>query len=631
MEFNDSAKWIWADGEVKKNSVVSFITDFDCGEGDITLSLCAETDFIAYVNGKRVGFGQFAGYRDFKYIEQIDITDVCKPKNNTLKITVRYEGFDTFTHIDDGAGVIFTVEQNGKLLAYSNESVLSGVDNDYTQEEKKILSVQIGYSLGMAARGNTVYSRSRVIAKKCDFAPRPVKRLVLGEKVYAKKVSRNIYDLSAETAGYLFIKTDCPTDCTVSVGYAEHIATGKVVSVIPGGYLNYGRDFSLDFHCVKGENYFEQFFVRVAGRYLQINCDESVTVKEIGLIPADYLTTQKEISLKGKDKRIYDVGIRTLKLCMHNHYEDCPWREQALYVLDSRNQMLCGYKAFEGYDYQRETLKFIAKGVREDKMLELTYPAVNTPAIPFFSLTYIIAVGEYIKQSGDYSILKDVFPTVKGIVENFYSRTDEDGLVENFDKPFWNFYEWSKGSNNENELEEDFLREKKRELILNCALIYALTFFKDMCRYLNIPYDFDEERTKRGIVKVFYDENKGLFFLSDRGEKIFSALGNALACIIGLGDESIINKLIDGDNDVVPATLSMQCFVYDAVMGYEKGSDFIIKDIREKYGYMLSKGATSFWETLKGLDDEMGGSLCHGWSAMPVYYYHVLKEKGVKL
>lgn len=631
MEFNNLAKWIWADVELKKNSVVSFVTDFDCVEGDITLFLCAETDFIAYVNGKRVGFGQFAGYRDLKYIEQIDITDVCKPKGNTLKITVRYEGFDSFTHIDDGAGVIFTVEQNGKLLAYSNENVLSGVDNDYEQEEKKILSVQIGYSLGMVAKGITEYSRSCVLNRKCNFEHRPVKKLCVTEKVYAKKISQFIYDLSEETAGYLFIKVDCPTDCLVSVGYAEHIATGKVVSVIPGGYLDYGRDFSLDFNCVKGENYFEQFFVRIAGRYLQINCNENVIVKEIGLIPAEYPTEENGISLQGEDKRIYDIGIRTLKLCMHNHYEDCPWREQALYVLDSRNQMLCGYKAFKGHEYQREMLRFIAKGVRKDKMLELTYPAVNTPAIPFFSLMYVISVGEYIKHTEDYSILKDVFPTIKGIVENFYLKIDKDGLVENFDKPFWNFYEWSQGSNNENELIDNIPRVKKRELILNCALVYSLTFFKEMCRYLNVAYDFDEERIKIGIVKVFYDANKGLFFLSDKGEKIFSALGNAFACIIGLGNENIRDKLINGDKDIVPATLSMQCFVYDAVLQDAKGSDFIIKDIREKYGYMLRRGATSFWETIKGLDDEMGGSLCHGWSAMPVYYYHLLKEKGVKL
>lgn len=46
-------------------------------------------------------------------------------------------------------------------------------------------------------------------------------------------------------------------------------------------------------------------------------------------------------------QKIYDVSVYTLKCCMHEHYEDCPWREQALYTMDSRNQMLCGYYAFK--------------------------------------------------------------------------------------------------------------------------------------------------------------------------------------------------------------------------------------------------------------------------------------------
>jgi hypothetical protein len=37
---------------------------------------------------------------------------------------------------------------------------------------------------------------------------------------------------------------------------------------------------------------------------------------------------------------------------------------------------------------------------------------------------------------------------------------------------------------------------------------------------------------------------------------------------------------------------------------------------------MLFAGATSFWETGRGGDDfDRAGSLCHGWSALPVYYY----------
>ena len=57
----------------------------------------------------------------------------------------------------------------------------------------------------------------------------------------------------------------------------------------------------------------------------------------------------------------------------------------------------------------------------------------------------------------------------------------------------------------------------------------------------------------------------------------------------------------------------------------EKYKDHILADIDRRYKRMLDAGATSFWETEKGdRDFDLAGSLSHGWSAMPVYYYSIL-------
>jgi hypothetical protein len=50
-----------------------------------------------------------------------------------------------------------------------------------------------------------------------------------------------------------------------------------------------------------------------------------------------------------------------------------------------------------------------------------------------------------------------------------------------------------------------------------------------------------------------------------------------------------------------------------------------LEDIDRRWGKMLEAGATTFWETEDGYKAFNGaGSLCHGWSAIPVYYYHIL-------
>lgn len=142
------------------------------------------------------------------------------------------------------------------------------------------------------------------------------------------------------------------------------------------------------------------------------------------------------------------------------------------------------------------------------------------------------------------------------------------------------------------------------------------------CGERDIP--FDENKMKCAIKENFYDREERAFYISTANKKVYTELGNAFATLIGLGTETVYHKL--KSKSFVPATLSMLCYVYDALLLYDKNNtDYILQDIRTKYSYMLSKGATTFWETIKGETDFNGaGSLCHGWSAMPVYYYHIL-------
>ena len=50
--------------------------------------------------------------------------------------------------------------------------------------------------------------------------------------------------------------------------------------------------------------------------------------------------------------------------------------------------------------------------------------------------------------------------------------------------------------------------------------------------------------------------------------------------------------------------------------------DEVLSDVAALWGSMLYRNATSFWETIVGGDDFTdGGSLCHGWSAVPIYIY----------
>ena len=135
------------------------------------------------------------------------------------------------------------------------------------------------------------------------------------------------------------------------------------------------------------------------------------------------------------------------------------------------------------------------------------------------------------------------------------------------------------------------------------------------------------EKMKAAIAATFYNKENGLFRAS-ADNNIYTVLGCAFAMLIGLGDGRTL-KAIKGEceEELVPATLSMLPYAYDVILAHDKegGRDFVLKDIREKYSYMLSKDATSFWETIEGESAfHDAGSLCHGWSAIPVYYFKKL-------
>ena len=133
-----------------------------------------------------------------------------------------------------------------------------------------------------------------------------------------------------------------------------------------------------------------------------------------------------------------------------------------------------------------------------------------------------------------------------------------------------------------------------------------------------------------GIRKRFFDEKSGLFRNREDSEAV-SELINAFCILADVAtlEESrkIAEVLAAGNQGLTPATLSMLCFKYDALLkvNAEKYGNYIYEEIRAKFKRMLDMGATTFWET-EDTDKKPEYSRCHGWSALPIYYFEVLKS-----
>ena len=617
-------KTIWINNQNDEDTYAEFIGSFrKCQPGKIVLKIACEGHFAVYLNDRLVFFGASADYPWYKQYQKKDISLFCNEENE-LKILVWYPGRNSSTYIKDEAGLFFSIEQMGNVLLESGTHILGRMNCNYKNGYCKNITTQLGFSFSY---DNTI---ENLIPYQPSVERKVIEKLYLrktGEIKLGKPVKTNcvkvengyLIDLGEETVGFLDLEFVSPAEQDILISYGEHLVDGKVPRIIDE------RDFSLEFRARKGENHYLNPFRRLAGRYLQVECEYPLEVSYIGIRPTDRrVITNKKNFEDPLLQKIYDVSVNTLKKCMHEHYEDCPWREQAMYILDSRNQMLCGYYAFKGYSYQRENLLFISKGQRADGLMSLCFPAGEDISIPFFSLAYFLQVAEYIQHTKDASVLPKVKPVLDRIRKAFEDRRDETGLVPNFPSPHWNFYEWSEHSNNEPEkrITQEGTYEFQYDLILNCMYVMACNAYEKL-----YGDKINTDNVLAAIHNAFYNAEKGLYKLSTHGEA-YSQLGNSLAILVGLGDADLAHKIVT-DKSLIPVTLSMNTFYYDALLSFgDKYSTFVIEDIKRKYGNMLEQGATTFWETEKGWEDfDSAGSLCHGWSAIPVYYLSKILSK----
>lgn len=614
--FDPKTKWIWKIGGAYNDEYAEFIADFNLKETQgVYLKISFDGTLAAYLNGEVVAFSKCSDFPHYKYYDLIDISKFCKDKN-VLKICVWHNGTDDMTYYSDDAGVIFEVVQNGEILSKSDETTPSRLMSEYKNGYMKNITIQLGNSFLFDNRKTDVkYFTSEVVDKPLNFVLRPTKQLVLGDRSGCKVIYRGeksvLIDMGKETVGFLDLDIESKAEQKLTVAYGEHVADGGVRRIIGN------RDFSVEFIAKKGRNEYVNHFRRLAGRYLEIFFEHPIKINYLGLKTVQYPTIAIERTFKDPLlKNVYDVCVYTLKCCMFEHYEDCPWREQSLYVLDSRHQMLSGYYAFMGAEYQRANLVLMSKGLNDYGMLDICFPIRPQRTIPSFSLYYILAVCEYVEQTGDRTILEEVDSVVKTIIKTFENNVDQTGLIPDFKKPQWNFYEWNKFSNGLGKGDSITY-----SLILNCLFVYVAQKYN---AYTQEKYQLQPLKER---INEYFRLPDGSFKLSNEYESR-DQLGNSLAILIGLGDKSLAEKLV-GDNTFISATLAMRGFVYDALLTFgDEYKDCVIEDIKTRYKSMLDQGATTFWETESGLSAFCGaGSLCHGWSALPVYYLSKLVKE----
>lgn len=548
------AKWIWKNEALEFDDYVSFVTEFKKRGQCLKLYLSADSVYAVYLNGVLIKTMQCSDYPHYKFYDEIELNNI--KENNELQIDVWHINLETQNYYPNQAGLIFEIKnEDNEVVAFSSKKTSSRIMEEFKQGLGKYITSQLGLSFEYFPNlKNDNYTQSIEIENGItNFHKRDINNIDIFECGEAKIIRTSpsiLVDLGKETVGYPVLRFNSPIDQEIVVAFGEYIFEGGVRRIL------FPRDFSFKIHAKSGLNVIENPLRRIGCRYLEVFFKEPISDYFFNVRPVVYHHEKYVRNFENElDQKIYDVCLYTLECCMHEHYEDCPWREQALYTLDSRNQMLCGYYAFKGFEYQKHNLLLMAQDEMKLGLLSLCYPMKSEKsAIPMFSLIYIIQVYEYVNYSKDFKLLNQVKSVIDQIVSFFKKRVDENGLIKFIEKPFWNFYEWTPGSHNDDVFDPNSPKQKDRyELIINAFYVYAVSLYNEMYQE-----NINANKVKEAIFRTFYDEKTHLFKATTDSD-LTTQFSNAMAVLIGLGDKTTINKIKNCEN-MVEASLSVRGF-----------------------------------------------------------------------
>ncbi len=671
----DRAKWIWISEEHGVNTYADFLTEFYVDDiNDINLEISVDGNYAVYLNGSFVNSGQYPDYPEYKVYDELAISSFLTKGMNTLLIRVYWPGKDHFSYRKEDPGLVFSVCNGDEVIVASDEHVPAARNCSYQSDGVPQLTGQLGYSFWYDSHleGTEVFSSAKIVEKSVKLYPRPIHKLHIGDRLssypinygsfqersdesfgikmqtaalthkymergticngqipleYASEEDDGVYlilDLKMEQVGFFDLDIELPEDAVIMVGYGEHLEDLRVRTHVGS------RNFAFRYDGKKGRNQFFMPFRRLGCRYLQLHVyARSFKLYYAGLRPTTY--PLREYPLEVHDllhKKIYEVCVQTLKHCMHDHYEDTPWREQGLYTMDSRNEMLCGYDVFREKDFPKACLRLIALSVREDGLAEICSPARNGRTIPSFSAIYLVQILEYLEYSGDKQFVLEILPYAEKIAESFVSRISENGLIGALqESQYWNYYEWQTGLDGKADQSRDTYDAPL------CAFVsMGFQAMEKIYRILGDGTSADRysslwKRMNLAAHNAFWNGNCYNSYMCKENGKIYheAQLTQALMICCGACPKEFLEQVraLLMNDQLLPVTLSYSIFKYDAIMTDPTNRDWVLNDIAEIWGNMLFNGATTFWETADGaVAFRNAGSLCHGWSAIPLHIYH---------
>lgn len=368
-----------------------------------------------------------------------------------------------------------------------------------------------------------------------------------------------------------------------------------------------------------------EFYQMVGHRYVTVIARDTLKPLRIKLKLRE---TVYPMQMKGNFKcgdevlnKIYNICVRTQRVCALDSYVDTPWREQAQWWGDARVQ---AQNTFHISGDTRLLLRGIRSIARQEVPNGLTYGHAPTVAhnciLPDFSLIWVLTIWDYYYQTGDIRPFVEQWPRIKRLLGYFQGEGKSRNGLLRYDRRYWLFLDWSD------------LPKEGNPALLN--LWYAMALAKT-AKLAGLAGMFREkagiEREHRAfcrkVTAAFWNEDKGMFSdgLTEKGERMekYSIHTQTLAVLCGLRParqremmERCLLPYLRGED--IPGSEPSSywvTYVYEVMKRQGYGAE-VVRHIRRHWSPMIPYGGT--WEVFKM---QLGiYSVTHAWAAHPLYH-----------
>ena len=313
---------------------------------------------------------------------------------------------------------------------------------------------------------------------------------------------------------------------------------------------------------------------------------------------------------------VYDISLRTLQLCMHETYEDCPFYEQLQYVMDTRLQILFTYAVSGDTRMARRTLDDFHRSLAPEGISQARYPGNYRQVIPLFSLHWILILLDYYEQTGDLAALEDYRPTVERILRWFRRKTGSTGMVERLGH--WEFVDWTTEWNPAGGVPDAV--KLGPSAVNNFFYAYVLGRSAELFRALELPdlaarYEREGAAISGVTSRLCWDNGRQLFREGPECSQ-FSQHTQVYAVLCGAVEGEAARRVMErtlADKSLVQCSFVMQFYLFRAL---------------EAAGlYAETEGLWPAWQALPELNlstvPEVPGPMtrsdCHAWGALALF------------